>query len=174
MSASPHCLALVNAGILRMSPDAPEMQHFYAEFDRVYAAAAAAPGYVWHLPQTIHGSDAEPVRLDPAQFEALGAAGKPLLVNVSLWRDAQSAREFVYRAVHGAILRDHRGRWFDPLPGGALALWWVPVGVLPGPQQGLERLLHLHRHGPSAEAFTFARPFPAPVPAPDIAGAVAT
>jgi hypothetical protein len=162
MSAPAHCLALVNAGILRMSPDAPEMQHFYAEFDRVYAAAAAAPGYVWHLPQTIHASDTEPLRLDPAQFEALGAAGKALLVNVSLWRDAQTLREFVYRAVHGEILRDNRRRWFDPLPGGALALWWVPAGVRPGPQEGLGRLLHLHRHGPSAEAFSFAQLFPAP------------
>jgi hypothetical protein len=174
MPPATHCLALVNAGILRMSPDAPEMVHFFAEFDRVYAAAAAAPGHVWHLPQTIYGADAEPVRLDPVQFEALGAAGQPLLVNVSVWRDAQTAREFVYRAVHGEVLRENRRRWFDPLPGGALALWWVAAGALPGPEEGLGRLLHLHRHGPSAEAFTFAHPFPAPVPAPETAGTAAT
>lgn len=174
MPAASHCLALVNAGILRMPPDAPEMVHFFAEFDRVYAAAEAAPGYVWHLPQTIHGGDTEPLRLDPAQFEALGAAGQSLLVNVSVWRDAQTVREFVYRGVHGEVLRENRRRWFDPLPGGALALWWVEAGAMPGPEEGLCRLLHLHRHGPSAEAFTFAQPFPAPAPVRDAAGAAAT
>jgi hypothetical protein len=153
-----------------MSPDAPDMAHFFAAFDPVYAAATAAPGYVWHLPHEIHVGGNEPLRLDPAQFEALGAGGQSLLVNLSLWRDLQSARDFVHRSVHGEVMRQNRGRWFDPLSGGALALWWVADGERPGVAEGLDRLLHLHLHGPTARAFGFAHTFPAP----ETAGAAAT
>jgi hypothetical protein len=58
-------------------------------------------------------------------------------------------------------MRDRR-RWFEKFDGPYYALWWVPVGHLPDPQEGRERLEYLRKHGESAFAFSFKNPFPAP------------
>ena len=40
-----------------------------------------------------------------------------------------------------------------------LALWWVPVGHLPGIDEAKKRLAHLDAHGPTQFAFTFKKTF---------------
>ena len=42
------------------------------------------------------------------------------------------------------------------------ALWWVPSGHRPSTDEAEERVRHLRRHSPTAEAFTFRQPFPSP------------
>jgi hypothetical protein len=42
------------------------------------------------------------------------------------------------------------------------ALWWVSAGHIPTVLEGEAKLEHIRAHGPSPEAFTFARSFPPP------------
>lgn len=59
------------------------------------------------------------------------------------------------------MLRSKRD-WMERLPSPSLALWWLPAGELPDGAMARERLERLRLEGPSADVFTFARPFPMP------------
>ena len=110
--------------------------------DRVNAIADASPGFIWRL--TGEGDNATDIKMfdDPL-----------MILNISVWRDLDSLTAFVYRTAHRDIMR-RRAQWFEAMPN-FMALWWVPVGHLPPPEEGLARLDCLGRVGASAEAFTF-------------------
>ena len=143
-------LAQVNVGRARASLDDPIMAGFVAQLEAVNALAEASPGFVWRLKG--EGSD-EAVRAvypDPL-----------LLVNLSLWRDVDALKAYVYRGQHGAAFRDRKA-WFDEPEGPAFALWWIPAGTLPTVEAAKARLTHLAVHGPTVQAFTFREMFAAP------------
>jgi hypothetical protein len=81
-------------------------------------------------------------------------------MNMSVWTDPEALAAFVYRTGHREVMR-RRAEWFHKLEL-FMCLWWVPVGHIPTPEEGIARLEILRRRGPSAEAFTFREPFPAP------------
>ena len=54
-----------------------------------------------------------------------------------------------------------RREWFSESPEAYVVLWWVPAGHRPTIAEAQARLEFLRENGPSAEAFSFARPFPA-------------
>jgi hypothetical protein len=56
----------------------------------------------------------------------------------------------------------HRRDWFAPFGASYLALWWIPAGTIPTVNDGLSRLWHIDRFGPTPHAFTFKVRFPAP------------
>jgi hypothetical protein len=43
-----------------------------------------------------------------------------------------------------------------------MALWWIPAGHIPTPQEGKERLEYLREHGETEYAFSFKNIFPEP------------
>jgi hypothetical protein len=51
------------------------------------------------------------------------------------------------------VLRQ-RHAWFEKFEGGYMALWWVPVGHIPGIDEAKRRIAHLDAHGPTQFAFT--------------------
>ena len=53
-------------------------------------------------------------------------------------------------------------RWFVPLDGPHLVLWWVAAGHIPTPDEARKKLEFLKTHGPTPEAFTFSQAFPPP------------
>jgi Domain of unknown function (DUF3291) len=65
------------------------------------------------------------------------------------------------KSAHVGPLRD-RKKWFEPIEGPILALWWVLEGQIPTVAEALDRLEHLKVHGPTREAFTFRTPFAPP------------
>jgi Domain of unknown function (DUF3291). len=73
----------------------------------------------------------------------------------------EALKEYVYAGEHLQVLRSKRD-WMERLPSPSLALWWLPVGELPDISLARERLERLRLEGPSADVFTFARPFPMP------------
>jgi len=79
---------------------------------------------------------------------------------MSVWTDVESLAAFVYRTGHRDVMR-RRAEWFHKVEV-FMCLWWVPVGHVPTPQEGIARLELLRRFGPTTEAFTFREPFPAP------------
>jgi hypothetical protein len=143
-------LAQLNIGIIRGPMDSPVMAEFAANLARINALADSSPGFVWRL-QTEAG-DATAIR--PFENESM-------LLNMSVWRDADSLRRFVYRSAHADILKRRR-EWFEPIREAILVLWWVPLGHRPSIEEAMERLTLLRARGASPEAFTFRQTFPPP------------
>jgi hypothetical protein len=148
----PDCwhLAQINVGRLIALEGDPRVQPFFDALDRVNAAADVAPGFRWRL-QTEAGNatDIQPTS-DPL-----------LLVNLSVWSDADSLFDFVYRSAHTQELARRR-EYFQPFGSAYQALWWVPAGHHPTVDEGLSRLWRLDRYGPTPQAFTFKVRFPPP------------
>jgi hypothetical protein len=143
-------LAQLNIGVIKGPMDSPVMADFAANLNRINALAEQAPGFIWRL-QTDEG-DATAIR----PFD-----DKNMLVNMSVWRDVESLRRFVYRSEHVDILR-RRGQWFERMSEAFLVLWWVPEGHRPSVAEAIAKLEILRCHGPTAEAFTFRQSYPAP------------
>lgn len=84
-----------------------------------------------------------------------------LIVNMSVWADIESLKNYVYRSIHVDLIRERKA-WFHKIQSAHQALWWVPVGHLPTAQEGKERLEILEKQGPGPDAFTFAKPWDQP------------
>jgi hypothetical protein len=150
VEASGHQLAQVNIGRLIAPADDPAVAGFFAELDRINAVAETIPGFVWRL--TGSGNDATDLQPTP---------DPRVIVNLSVWADAEALFAFVYRSAHTPVMARRRG-WFEPFPGAYQALWWVPAGTRPTIEDALHRLWLIDQFGPSAHAFTFKARFPAP------------
>jgi Domain of unknown function (DUF3291) len=147
---SAYQLAQVNLGIIRGPMDSPVMAEFAASLARINALAEATPGFVWRL-QTEAG-DATAIR----PFDDPNT-----LINMSVWRDLESLRRYVYHSAHVEIMRRRR-EWFERMPEAYLALWWVPRGHRPAISEAVTRLQALRSKGPHREAFTFREAYPPP------------
>jgi len=143
-------LAQLNIGIIKGTMDSPVMADFAANLERINALAERSSGFVWRL-QTDAG-DATALR----PFE-----DENMLVNMSVWRDAESLSTYVYGSAHVELTRRRR-EWFERMREAFLVLWWVPKGHRPSVVEALAKLEVLRARGPSAEAFTFRHAFPAP------------
>ena len=150
-----HNLAHINVARFRQPKADAANAGFLAALDAVNAAADGGDGLLWRF--TAAESDAADRGL---------AADPHSLLNLSVWTGPEALKAFTYRdPLHRAMMRRRR-EWFDRLDV-TLALWWVPAGTRPTLRDGVERLARLARLGPTAEAFTFVRPFdPAGAPLP--------
>ena len=79
---------------------------------------------------------------------------------MSVWQDADSLHDFVYRTAHAPIMA-RRKEWFERMTEAYQVLWWIPAGHEPSVEEADERLTHLREHGPTEFAFTFKQQFPA-------------
>ncbi|WP_332768618.1 DUF3291 domain-containing protein [Phenylobacterium sp.] len=142
-------LAQINIGTLRAPIDDPMIADFKNNLERINALAEGSPGFVWRL--TGEGDDATDIE----------AFDDPLIaINMSVWENPAELGAFVYRSGHIEFMR-RRAEWFEKMEI-YMALWWVPVGHQPTPEEGVARLATLRRLGPSPGAFTFRDIFPAP------------
>jgi mannose-6-phosphate isomerase-like protein (cupin superfamily) len=143
-------LAQFNLGHMKGPKDSPVMAEFTASLDRINALADASPGFVWRMQD------------DPDEAAALQRFDTPNLVaNLSVWRDLESLRRYVYESGHLDMLRRRR-EWFEHPREAFQVLWWVPRGHRPTLAEALERLERLRRDGPGPEAFDFRHANPAP------------
>src|SRR5207248_3076942 len=93
------------------------MAGFMAGIIPVNALADTAPGFVWRLQDG-----------DGPGATALRPCGPDVMVNMSVWEDLESLRNFVYRnGPHLDFMRRRRS-WFHPMAVAYLVLWWVPAG----------------------------------------------
>jgi len=143
-------LAQINVGRFVAPTDDPRIAPFMAALGRVNALADAAPGFVWRLAD--ESGNATAIRPTPDPLFA---------VNMSVWADAESLFNFVYRSAHTPVMAQRRD-FFDRFDGAYQALWWVPAGHTPSIDEGLARLWRLDHYGPTDQAFTFKARFPAP------------
>jgi hypothetical protein len=157
---APYELAQMNVARLRAPLDSPQLADFVGALDRINAIADGSPGFVWRLQD------------DTGNATALRPMGEDMIVNMSVWRDAESLNAFVYRSDHVAVMRRRR-EWFEKMDL-YMVLWWVPRGHRPAVEEGIERLGLLRSLGPSADAFTFGKLFPAPGSDDGVAGSLDT
>jgi Domain of unknown function (DUF3291) len=144
-------LAQLNIARLRYPLESPEMKDFVDALPEINGLGDASPGFVWRLTDE-GGGDATSLRY----------FGEDVIVNLTVWESVQSLRDFIYHTRHLEYMRRRR-EWFDHegLPA-YLVLWWIPLGHKPTLEEAKERMEHLVKHGPTAEAFTFRQPFPDP------------
>ncbi len=146
---SSHHIAQLNIAKLIEPIDSPRLVDFVANLDRINALAEDSPGFVWRLQD------------DEGNATAIRPFGDDYIVNLSVWEDIESLRDYVYRSAHVDIMRRKR-HWFEKAREAHLVLWWIPEGHEPTVEEARERLESLRRNGPGAHAFTFARAYPAP------------
>ena len=144
-------LAQINIARMLAPIDDPRMADFVALLTPVNALADRSLGFVWRL-QTDSG-DATSLKVYDDEM---------IIINLTVWENVESLREFVYKDAHYTVLRD-RKRWFEKFDGPYYALWWIPAGELPSIEEARQRLDHLRQHGDTSYAFSFNDIFPQPV-----------
>ncbi len=143
-------LAQINIGKMTAPKGDPRVQPFFDELDRINALAEQSPGFIWRLIGDINdATDIQPT-VDPL-----------LLVNMSVWASADDLFNYVYRSAHTSIMAQRKD-WFERFEGSFAALWWIPTGHEPTIDEGLAKLWHLDRFGPTPLAFTFKKRYPMP------------
>lgn len=143
-------LAQINIARMKGEITSPVMASFVARLDEINTLAESSPGYIWRLKTDV----GDATSIQPYEDERI-------IVNFSVWQDLGSLREFVYRTMHGSVMRQRRD-WFERMENFYYVLWWVPVGVIPTLEEAKERLEHLRTHGETAYAFTFTPPKSSP------------
>ena len=145
-------LAQMNIGTLVAAQGDPVVQPFFDALARINALAESSPGFVWRLKDELSDSATSiAVAIDPM-----------FIVNMSVWESAQALFDFVYRSAHTPVMAQRRQFFAKPPEGRAYqVLWWVPAGTEPTVNDGLAKLWHLDRFGPTPVAFTFKQRFAA-------------
>jgi len=142
-------LAQLNIADLKAPLDSPELKDFVDNLGRINELAEGSPGFAWRLKGD--GNDATSLR----------PLGDNVLVNMSVWRDVDALKHYVYQTAHAQIMRRRR-EWFQRMAEAYMVLWWVPAGHQPTVAEAIARLKLLRERGPTAEAFTFGEAFTAP------------
>lgn len=142
-------LAQLNIAQMKAPLESALMADFVANLDRINALAEQSPGFRWRLVG------------DGANATDLRPFGAEMLVNLSVWRDVEALRAFVFGQGHAEIMQ-RRKEWFERMSEAYVVLWWVPAGQRPTLEDCKARLAQLRAHGPTPEAFTFRTAFPSP------------
>ncbi|MBL8396837.1 MAG: DUF3291 domain-containing protein [Candidatus Accumulibacter sp.] len=143
-------IAQVNVARAKADMESEIMQGFVSRLDEINALADCAEGFVWRLQEDSGSATSIRVFDDPL-----------LLVNLSVWKNLESLKQYVYKSLHVELIRDREG-WFNKMGEAHQALWWVPAGHIPSVQEAKQKLEHIRKHGPTPEAFTFAKAQPMP------------
>jgi len=143
-------LAQVNVARAKAEMHTEIMRGFMDQPDAMNRLADNADGFIWRMLG------------DGGDYTSIRPFDDPLVImNVSLWRDVESLKNYVYKTDHMHIIRA-RHAWFDKMNDIQQALWWIPAGQLPTAQEAREKLELLRRVGATKEAFTFAQTFSPP------------
>ena len=106
----------------------PEMKDFRDHTALIHTMADNAPGFVWRPPFDPDNTSAENV-LEDAQ----------VLINISVWQDVASLKEFTYNTFHSHIMKRQR-EWFQKYGSAHYALWWIIAGDFPSERKAIEKL----------------------------------
>ena len=143
-------LAQLNIAKMKFAIDDSRMSEFVDNLERINALADTAPGFIWRL------------QTDDGDATGIDNFGSDIPVNMSVWADAESLHNYVYRSAHNQIM-SQRKQWFDRIESAYTVLWWIPEGQIPTIEDAGNKLQFLRDNGPGAEAFSFKQSYPAPV-----------
>jgi hypothetical protein len=140
-------LAQVNIAKLIEPMDSPRMIEFVNNLDRINALAENSEGFIWRLKDETN--NATSVKIFNDDF---------LIVNMSVWKDADNLFTYVYKSDHVEIFKK-RKNWFAAMTEMHMALWYVDENHFPDIKEAEERLVHIRKNGPTPFAFTFKKRF---------------
>ena len=89
-------LAQLNIAYLRAPIESPLLADFVANLDRINALAEASDGFKWRL------------MTDDGNATSLRPFGNDVIVNMSVWRDLEALRNYVYHSAHVEIMKRRR------------------------------------------------------------------
>lgn len=148
MSTTYH-LAQVNIARMLAPLDDPIMAGFVNRLPEINALAEGAPGFVWRL--MTPAGDATSLRVFNDEW---------IIINMSAWESVEALYQYTYFSRHAEVYRK-RADWFRKLDKHIFALWWIPAGHIPTPEEGKDKLEYLWTNGASPLAFTFKQRFTA-------------
>jgi hypothetical protein len=125
------------------------MADFVNNIDKINALAESNTGFVWRLQD--EDGDATGIKVD---------SDPDMIVNLSVWEDLASLKNFVFRTQHVDFLK-RKKEWFHNSAQATYVLWWVDVGHIPTLDEAMAKLNHLQRYGESPAAFSFKSQFSA-------------
>ncbi len=132
-------LAELNIGKFKYPVSDPRMAGFMDNLDRVNAIAERSPGFVWRLKG--ENNNATDFRV-----------GDDMAVNLSVWENARSLEDYVFKTVHVQFYRK-KAEWFDLMEKPHMVMWWVHEGHRPTLDEAHARLTKYQAEGASQEAF---------------------
>ena len=154
----PNKLAFMTVGSLREPVGHEQVQGFIDRAPAVYQAADGSDGFhersIRDLGTYLHSWGE--VKLPACYPQAM--PNERIASTLSLWADLESVAAFSYFGAHGEALTKRR-EWFDKADLPVYVAWWVDDDHAISWAEGCERLDQLHREGPTAGAFNFAKPF---------------
>jgi hypothetical protein len=134
-------LAELNIARLKYPFEDPRIAEFVDNLDRINGIAERSPGFMWRLKD------------ESGNATDIQAFDDPLvIVNMSVWRDAESLEHFVWNTIHKQFYRK-RAEWFSLMEKQHFVMWWVDEGHKPTLDEAKARLEHLDRHGGDDFAF---------------------
>ncbi len=141
-------LAQVNIARMKAPLEDPLMAGFNVRINEINALADKSPGFIWRL-ETSQGNN---LYLRPYDDDRI-------LFNMSVWETVEALKNYAYHSAHAEMVRQ-RQEWFNKFDGASTALWWVPLGHIPGVDEAKKRLEYLQAHGPTQFAFNFKTVIP--------------
>lgn len=142
-----YVLAQVNIARALAPMDDAIMQDFANGLEEINQLAENTPGFVWRLQD--ESGDATSIHVYEDNM---------LLINMSVWEDADSLFQYTYYSDHVKFFR-RRGEWFENLERPHMVLWWVKANEMPTPYDAKDRLAYFTEHGATPHAFTFKKRF---------------
>ena len=143
---SEHHIAQLNIAKMKFAVDSEGMSGFMDRLEDINALADGTPGFVWRL------------QTEDDYAIAIDYFGSDYLVNMSIWEDVESLKQYVYRSAHNEVLA-RRKEWFERIEEAYSVMWWIPVGNIPSIEEASQRLESLRQNGPNPGAFTFKQMF---------------
>ena len=140
-------LAQINIAKMLAPIDGPVMADFVANLDSINALAENSEGFVWRLKD--ESNNATAIKIFDDDF---------LIVNMSVWKNAEALFQFVYKSNHNKIFK-RRKEWFEKMEEMHMAQWYVQAGRLPTVANAVERLNYLRNHGETPFSFSFKKRF---------------
>lgn len=142
-------LAQANIARFKENLDDPSMKEFVDFLGPVNKLAEESKGFVWRLTDE-EGRSASYIE-SPFKDEMMA-------VNISVWKDLDSFKGFVYGTVHSYFLRNKK-KWFDIKGPSQFVMWWLPENELPTLQMAKDKLTVLEKNGDTPSAFSMKRLF---------------
>ncbi len=135
-------LAELNIGKFKYPTSDTHMAGFMNNLERVNALAERSEGFVWRL----KGDNGNATDL---------RVGDDYAVNMSVWTDAKSLENYVFKTVHVQFYKN-KAEWFDLMEKPHMVFWWIPEGHTPTLSEAMDRLQDLEKNGATTSAFGWA------------------
>jgi heme-degrading monooxygenase HmoA len=142
-------LAQINIATAKAAMDSVIMKGFIDRLDEINQLADKSPGFIWRL------------KSEEGTATITGFEDPSIIVNMSVWEDLDSLKNYVYKSVHLQLLKE-KNTWFNKMSDAHQVLWWVPSSHIPSISEGEEKLKYIREHGVTDVAFNFAKNFPSP------------